>query len=39
MLGREFAIDVDLGAGRHAATIVGCDLGTDYVRFNSEYSS
>jgi glutamate N-acetyltransferase/amino-acid N-acetyltransferase len=39
MLGREFAIDVDLGAGRHEATIVACDLGTDYVRFNSEYSS
>jgi glutamate N-acetyltransferase / amino-acid N-acetyltransferase len=39
MLGREFAVDVELGAGRYAATILTCDLGTDYVRFNSEYSS
>jgi glutamate N-acetyltransferase/amino-acid N-acetyltransferase len=39
MQGREFAIDVELGAGRHEAAILTCDLGTDYVRFNSEYSS
>ena len=39
MQGSEFAIDVDLGIGRHAATILTCDLGVDYVRFNSEYSS
>jgi glutamate N-acetyltransferase/amino-acid N-acetyltransferase len=39
MLGEEFAIEIDLGAGRHAATILTSDLGVDYVRFNSEYSS
>ncbi|MBI2964449.1 MAG: bifunctional glutamate N-acetyltransferase/amino-acid acetyltransferase ArgJ [Deltaproteobacteria bacterium] len=39
MLGREFAIEIDLGAGAHAASVLTCDLGVDYVRFNSTYSS
>jgi glutamate N-acetyltransferase / amino-acid N-acetyltransferase len=36
---REFEIVVDLAAGRHEAAILTCDLGVDYVRFNSDYSS
>ncbi|MGH7855827.1 MAG: bifunctional ornithine acetyltransferase/N-acetylglutamate synthase, partial [Candidatus Binatia bacterium] len=39
MKGREFAVDVDLGLGRHEASVLTCDLGVEYVRFNSEYSS
>jgi N-acetylglutamate synthase/N-acetylornithine aminotransferase len=34
-----FEITMTLGAGRHDATIRTCDLGVDYVRFNSGYSS
>jgi glutamate N-acetyltransferase/amino-acid N-acetyltransferase len=30
-------IDVNLGAGRAAATIWGCDLSAEYVRINGEY--
>ncbi len=39
MLGREFPIEIDLGAGRHRASVLTTDLGVAYVRFNSEYSS
>ncbi len=39
MRGKEFDIAMTLGAGQHAATILTCDLGVDYVRFNSDYSS
>jgi len=39
MRGKDFDITMTLGAGKHAATILTCDLGVDYVRFNSDYSS
>ncbi|MGH7896380.1 MAG: bifunctional ornithine acetyltransferase/N-acetylglutamate synthase [Candidatus Binatia bacterium] len=39
MQGREFTVDVDLAAGAHQARLLTTDLGVDYVRFNSEYSS
>jgi glutamate N-acetyltransferase/amino-acid N-acetyltransferase len=35
----EFTIEVALDAGRESASILTCDLGVDYVRFNSAYSS
>jgi glutamate N-acetyltransferase / amino-acid N-acetyltransferase len=35
----EFEIECDLGAGRERAQMLACDLGVDYVEFNSEYSS
>jgi len=35
----EFEIDCDLGAGRNRASILTCDLGVKYVKFNSDYSS
>jgi len=35
----EVTIDVDLGAGDHAATVLTCDLSYDYVRINGEYRS
>ena len=36
---KDFTIDIDLGEGREQAAILTCDLGVDYVKFNSEYSS
>ena len=39
MQGRELEIVVDLGAGGEEAAILTCDLGVDYVRFNSDYTS
>jgi glutamate N-acetyltransferase/amino-acid N-acetyltransferase len=39
MKGREFTIEVDLGAGRDRASMLTCDLGVDYVKFNSAYTS
>ena len=39
MRGDAFEITMTLGAGTHDATIRTCDLGVDYVRFNSDYSS
>jgi glutamate N-acetyltransferase/amino-acid N-acetyltransferase len=39
MRGKDFTIDIDLGEGSERAEILTCDLGVDYVRFNSEYSS
>jgi glutamate N-acetyltransferase/amino-acid N-acetyltransferase len=39
MKGREFTIDLDLGAGRDRASMLTCDLGVDYVKFNSAYTS
>ena len=39
MRGKEFEIAMTLGAGKHEATILTCDLGVDYVKFNSDYSS
>jgi glutamate N-acetyltransferase/amino-acid N-acetyltransferase len=39
MQGKDFTIDIDLGEGRERAEILTCDLGVDYVRFNSDYSS
>lgn len=39
MRAAEFAIEIELGVGAHEARILTSDLGVDYVRFNSEYSS
>ncbi len=39
MKGSEFAIDLDLGAGRERACMLTCDLGVEYVKFNSSYTS
>ncbi len=39
MLARELEIEADLGAGREESAILTCDLGVEYVKFNSEYSS
>ncbi|MBW2314539.1 MAG: bifunctional glutamate N-acetyltransferase/amino-acid acetyltransferase ArgJ [Deltaproteobacteria bacterium] len=35
----EVAIDVRLGAGRSSARMFTCDLTTDYVRINAEYTT
>lgn len=35
----EVEVAVDLGAGRHAATVWTCDLSYDYVRVNAEYTT
>ncbi|MGH8563103.1 MAG: bifunctional glutamate N-acetyltransferase/amino-acid acetyltransferase ArgJ [Gammaproteobacteria bacterium] len=35
----EIVIAIDLGSGRHAATVLTCDLSYDYVRINAEYRS
>jgi glutamate N-acetyltransferase / amino-acid N-acetyltransferase len=35
----EVTIDVDLGVGRSAATMLTCDLTPEYVRFNAEYTT
>jgi glutamate N-acetyltransferase/amino-acid N-acetyltransferase len=35
----EVAIEVDLGAGRGRARMWTCDLSTDYVRINAEYTT
>ncbi|MGH8479147.1 MAG: bifunctional glutamate N-acetyltransferase/amino-acid acetyltransferase ArgJ [Gammaproteobacteria bacterium] len=35
----EIVIAIDLGSGRHAATVWTCDLSYDYVRINAEYRS
>ena len=35
----EFAVRIDLGLGRGEHAVLTCDLGMNYVRFNSEYSS
>ena len=34
-----FDVEIDLGAGRATASMLTCDIGVEYVRFNSEYSS
>lgn len=39
MLQREFDVGIDLGLGRQRFGLLTCDLGVDYVRFNSEYTS
>jgi glutamate N-acetyltransferase/amino-acid N-acetyltransferase len=39
MKGREFTIDLELGAGRERGSVLTCDLGVDYVKFNSAYTS
>ena len=39
MKGREFTIDLELGAGRERGSMLTCDLGVDYVKFNSAYTS
>jgi len=35
----DIVIAIDLGSGRHAATVWTCDLSYDYVRINAEYHS
>jgi len=35
----EVDVAVELGAGRHAATVWTCDLSYDYVRVNAEYTT
>jgi glutamate N-acetyltransferase / amino-acid N-acetyltransferase len=35
----EIEIVADLGIGRHAATMLTCDLTPEYVRFNAEYTT
>jgi glutamate N-acetyltransferase / amino-acid N-acetyltransferase len=35
----EIEIVVDLGLGRHTATVLTCDLTPEYVRFNAEYTT
>ncbi|MGH7802856.1 MAG: hypothetical protein ACREQJ_00785 [Candidatus Binatia bacterium] len=39
MRAAEFAVEVDLGLGRHERRLLTSDLGVEYVKFNSEYSS
>jgi glutamate N-acetyltransferase/amino-acid N-acetyltransferase len=39
MAAAEFEIAVELGAGRGQAMMLTCDLGVDYVKFNSAYTS
>jgi glutamate N-acetyltransferase/amino-acid N-acetyltransferase len=39
LAGAEVEIAVDLGAGRAAARLWTCDLSTDYVRLNAEYTT
>jgi glutamate N-acetyltransferase/amino-acid N-acetyltransferase len=36
---REFAVELHLHAGRGTARMLTCDLSTDYVRFNAEYTT
>jgi glutamate N-acetyltransferase/amino-acid N-acetyltransferase len=35
----EVDVAIELGAGRHAATVWTCDLSYDYVRVNAEYTT
>ena len=35
----EVEIDIDLGVGREAATVLTCDLTPEYVEFNAEYTT
>ena len=39
MRAKEVEVALDLGAGRHAATVWTCDLSYDYVRINAEYTT
>ncbi len=39
MRSREIKINIDLAAGKAAATAWGCDLTYDYVRINSKYTT
>ena len=36
---KEVDVELDLGAGRHAATVWTCDLSYDYVAINAEYTT
>jgi len=36
---KEIEVAVDLGAGRHTATVWTCDLSYDYVRINADYTT
>jgi glutamate N-acetyltransferase/amino-acid N-acetyltransferase len=36
---KEVEVAVELGAGRHGATVWTCDLSYDYVRINAEYTT
>jgi glutamate N-acetyltransferase/amino-acid N-acetyltransferase len=39
MRGAEVLINVSLGTGEAVATVWGCDLSDDYVRFNADYTT
>lgn len=39
MKGEHVVIAVSLGTGDHAATVYGCDLSDEYVRFNADYTT
>jgi glutamate N-acetyltransferase/amino-acid N-acetyltransferase len=39
LAGKEIEVAMELGAGRHAATVWTCDLSYDYVRINAEYTT
>ena len=39
LLAKEVEIAVELGAGRHAATVWTCDLSYDYVKINADYTT
>lgn len=36
---KRIAIDIRVGAGRHAATVWGCDLSRRYVEINADYTT
>jgi glutamate N-acetyltransferase/amino-acid N-acetyltransferase len=36
---KEVEVTLELGAGRHAATVWSCDLSYDYVKINAEYTT
>jgi glutamate N-acetyltransferase/amino-acid N-acetyltransferase len=36
---KEVDVELDLGVGRHAATVWTCDLSYDYVEINAEYTT
>lgn len=39
LLAKEVEIALELGAGRHAATVWTCDLSYDYVKINADYTT
>ena len=39
LTGKEVDVELDLGVGRHTATVWTCDLSYDYVEINAEYTT